>query len=153
MIYYSFIYIALSCLILSKLSINVIKLRRQNKVSFGDDGDRTLMRRIRAQANFIEYTPIFLLSLIGIEWLAVENIPYYFLYINIVGSLFIIRRILHALSLYEKKIMHRKTGMIITFVSLQLNGILLLVLVFYKIFFVWKKEFYFVFMVQKVMKE
>ena len=136
MIYYSFIYIALSCLILSKLSINVIKLRRQNKVSFGDDGDRTLMRRIRAQANFIEYTPIFLLSLIGIEWLAVENIPYYFLYINIVGSLFIIGRILHALSLYDKKIMHRKTGMIITFVSLQLNGILLLVLVFYKIFFV-----------------
>ena len=136
MIYYSFIYIALSCLILSKLSINVIKLRRQNKVSFGDDGDRTLMRRIRAQANFIEYTPIFLLSLIGIEWLALENIPYYFLYINIVGSLFIIGRILHALSLYEKKIMHRKTGMIITFVSLQLNGILLLVLVFYKIFFV-----------------
>ena len=136
MIYYSFIYIALSCLILSKLSINVIKLRRQNKVSFGDDGDRTLMRRIRAQANFIEYTPIFLLSLIGIEWLAVENIPYYFLYINIVVSLFIIGRILHALSLYEKKIMHRKTGMIITFISLQLNGILLLVLVFYKIFFV-----------------
>ena len=136
MIYYSFIYIALSCLILSKLSINVIKLRRQNKVSFGDDGDRTLMRRIRAQANFIEYTPIFLLSLIGIEWLAVENIPYYFLYINIAGSLFIIGRILHALSLYEKKVMHRKTGMIITFVSLQLNGILLLVLVFYKIFFV-----------------
>ena len=136
MIYYSFIYIALSCLILSKLSINVIKLRRQSKVSFGDDGDRTLMRRIRVQANFIEYTPIFLLSLIGIEWLAVENIPYYFLYINIVGSLFIIGRILHALSLYEKKIMHRKTGMIITFVSLQLNGILLLVLVFYKIFFV-----------------
>ena len=136
MIYYSFIYIALSCLILSKLSINVIKLRRQNKVSFGDDGGRILMRRIRAQANFIEYTPIFLLSLIGIEWLAVENIPYYFLYINIVGSLFIIGRILHALSLYEKKIMHRKTGMIITFVSLQLNGILLLVLVFYKIFFV-----------------
>ena len=136
MIYYSFIYIALSCLILSKLSINVIKLRRQNKVSFGDDGDRTLMRRIRAQANFIEYTPIFLLSLIGIEWLAVKNIPYYFLYINIVGSLFIIGRILHALSLYEKKIMHRKTGMIITFVSLQLNGILLLVLFFYKIFFV-----------------
>jgi len=136
MIYYSFIYIALSCLILSKLSMNVIKLRRRSKVSFGDDGDRALMRRIRAQANFIEYTPIFLLSLIGIEWLAFENIPYYFLYINIVGLLFIIGRILHALSLYEKKIMHRKTGMIITFVSLRLNGLLLLLLVFYKIFFV-----------------
>ena len=135
MIYYSFIYVALSCLILSKLSINVIKLRRQGKISFGDDGDRTLMRRIRAQGNFIEYTPIFLLSLIAIEWLAIENIPYYFLYINIVGSLFIIGRILHALSLYEKKIMHRKTGMIITFVTLRFNGLILLILIFYKIFF------------------
>ncbi len=135
MIYYSFIYVALSCLILSKLSMNVIKLRRQGKISFGDDGDRVLMRRIRAQGNFIEYTPIFLLSLIAIEWLAIENIPYYFLYINIVGSLFIIGRILHALSLYEKKIMHRKTGMIITFVTLRFNGLILLILIFYKIFF------------------
>jgi len=135
MIYYSFIYVALSCLILSKLSMNVIKLRRQGKISFGDDGDRVLMRRIRAQGNFIEYTPIFLLSLIAIEWLAIENIPYYFLYINIVGSLFIIGRILHALSLYEKKIMYRKTGMIITFVTLRFNGLILLILIFYKIFF------------------
>ena len=135
MIYYSFIYIALSCLILSKLSINVIKLRRQSKVSLGDDGDRTLMRRIRAQGNFIEYTPIFLLSLIAIEWLSIQNIPYYFLYINIVGSLFIVGRILHALSLYEKKIMHRKTGMIITFFALRFNGLTLLMLIFYTIFF------------------
>ena len=135
MIYYSFIYVALSCLILSKLSINVIKLRRQGKISFGDDGDRTLMRRIRAQGNFIEYTPIFLLSLIAIEWLSIQNIPYYFLYINIVGSLFIVGRILHALSLYEKKIMHRKTGMIITFFALKFNGLILLMLIFYTIFF------------------
>jgi hypothetical protein len=135
MIYYSFIYVALSCLILSKLSINVIKLRRQGKISFGDDGDRTLMRRIRAQGNFIEYTPIFLLSLIAIEWLSIENIPYYFLYINIVGAVFIVGRILHAISLYEKKIMHRKTGMIITFFALKFNGLILLMLIFYTIFF------------------
>ena len=135
MIYYSFIYVALSCLILSKLSKNVIKLRRQGKISFGDDGDRTLMRRIRAQGNFIEYTPIFLLSLIAIEWLSIENIPYYFLYINIVGALFIVGRILHAISLYEKKIMHRKTGMIITFFALKFNGLILLMLIFYTIFF------------------
>ena len=115
--------------------MNVIKLRSQGKISFGDDGDTVLMRRIRAQGNFIEYTPIFILSLIAIEWLAIENIPYYFLYINIVGSLFIIGRILHALSLYEKKIMHRKTGMIITFVTLRFNGLILLILIFYKIFF------------------
>ena len=135
MIYYSFIYVGLSCLILSKLSINVIKLRRQGKISFGDDGDRTLMRRIRAQGNFIEYTPIFLLSLIAIEWLSIENIPYYFLYINIVGAVFIVGRILHAISLYEKKIMHRKTGMIITFFALKFNGLILLMLIFYTIFF------------------
>ena len=67
MFYHSFIYVALSAFILIKLSINVILERRKNKVSFGDDGNRALMRRIRAQGNFIEYTPIFLISLIGIE--------------------------------------------------------------------------------------
>ena len=48
---------------------------------------------------------------------------------------FVIDSILHVLSLYEKKIMHRKTGMIITFVTLRFNGLILLILIFYKIFF------------------
>ena len=68
MLYHSFIYVALGIIILHRLSLNIIIERRKNKVSFGDDGNRTLMRRIRAQGNFIEYTPIFLISLITLEW-------------------------------------------------------------------------------------
>ena len=55
MLYHSFIYVALSAFILYRISINVIVERRKNKVSLGDDGNRALMRRIRAQGNFIEY--------------------------------------------------------------------------------------------------
>ena len=91
MLYHSFIYVALSAFVLYKISINVISERRKNKISFGDDGNRTLMRRIRAQGNFIEYTPIFLISLIGIEWIGYEkNIPYYLIYVHFFGIIFIL---------------------------------------------------------------
>lgn len=133
MLYHSFIYVALSTFILTKLSINVILERRKNKVSFGDDGNRLLMRKIRAQGNFIEYTPIFLISLIGIEWLGYDkNIPYYLIYVNTIGIIFILGRIFHTLSLYQKKISFRKIGMRITFYSLQANGLILFFLVIYQ---------------------
>ena len=132
MLYHSFIYVALSAFILYKISINVILERRKNKVSFGDDGNRTLIRRIRAQGNFIEYTPIFLISLIGIEWIGYEkNIPYYLIYVHILGIIFILGRIFHAISLYQKKISFRRIGMRITFYSLITNGLELIFLVIY----------------------
>ena len=132
MLYHSFIYVALSAFILYKISINVILGRRKNKVSFGDDGNRTLMRRIRAQGNFIEYTPIFLISLIGIEWIGNDkNIPYYLVYVHSLGMIFILGRIFHIISLYQKKILFRQTGMRITFYSLIANGLILIFLVIY----------------------
>ena len=132
MFYHSFIYVSLSAFILTNLSINVILERRKNKVSFGDDGNRALMRRIRAQGNFIEYTPIFLISLIGIEWIGYDkNIPYYLIYVHSLGMIFIVGRILHTISLYQKKISFRKIGMRITFYSLIANGLILIFLVIY----------------------
>ena len=132
MLFYSFIYVALSAWILVKLSINVIIKRRKNKVSFGDDGNRVLLRRIRAQGNFIEYTPIFLISLIGIEWLGYEkNIPYYLIYVHSLGMIFILGRIFHTISLYQKKISFRRIGMRITFYSLRMNSLALIFLVIY----------------------
>ena len=132
MLYHSFIYVALSAFVLYKISINVISERRKNKISFGDDGNRTLMRRIRAQGNFIEYTPIFLISLIGIEWIGYDkNISYYLIYIHSLGMIFILGRIFHAISLYQKKISFRRIGMRITFYSLIANGLILIFLVIY----------------------
>jgi len=132
MLYHSFIYVALGIIILHRLSLNIIIERRKNKVSFGDDGNRTLMRRIRAQGNFIEYTPIFLISLIGIEWIGyAKNISYYLIYVHSLGIIFILGRIFHTISLYQKKILFRKIGMRITFYSLWGNGLVLIFLVIY----------------------
>tara|TARA_B100001013_G_C24485386_1_gene392951 strand:- start:238 stop:636 length:399 start_codon:yes stop_codon:yes gene_type:complete len=130
--YHSFIYVALGIIILHRLSLNIIIERRKNKVSFGDDGNRTLMRRIRAQGNFVEYTPIFLISLIGIEWIGyAKNISYYLIYVHSLGIIFILGRIFHTISLYQKKILFRKIGMRITFYSLWGNGLVLIFLVIY----------------------
>jgi hypothetical protein len=132
MLYHSFIYVALGIIILHRLSLNIIIERRKNKVSFGDDGNRTLMRRIRAQGNFIEYTPIFLISLIGIEWIGyAKNISYYLIYVHSLGIIFVLGRIFHTISLYQKKILFRKIGMRITFYSLWGNGLVLIFLVIY----------------------
>ncbi|WP_371170670.1 MAPEG family protein [Aliiroseovarius sp. 2305UL8-7] len=47
------------------LSWLVIQLRRMIGASIGDEGDTTLSRRIRAQANLTEYAPLFVI-LIGL---------------------------------------------------------------------------------------
>ena len=64
MLFHSFIYVAISLFILRRISINVIGYRRKYKASLGDKGHEDLQRRIRAQANFTEFIPLFLISLI-----------------------------------------------------------------------------------------
>ncbi|OYY64776.1 MAPEG family protein [Sphingomonas sp. 28-62-11] len=49
------------------LAMRVGNVRRAAKVSIGDGGDMTLIARMRAQANFIEYTPIVLVLIGAIE--------------------------------------------------------------------------------------
>jgi uncharacterized protein len=76
------------------LGIRCGKLRASEKVMHGDGGSAPLMRRMRAHANFIEYTPIVLILIAVIEmtgkggqWLA------------IVGALYMLGRVLHALGM------------------------------------------------------
>jgi uncharacterized protein len=45
----------------------IAQLRKQFKVSVGDGGHEPLLRRMRAQANFIENAPFFLILLAGLE--------------------------------------------------------------------------------------
>ncbi len=51
------------------LGLRVSQLRLRHKVSVGDAGDDRVMSRMRAHANFVEYTPFFLI-LIGLIELA-----------------------------------------------------------------------------------
>ena len=49
------------------LGTRVSRLRLRHKVSVGDAGNETIVNRMRAQANFVEYTPFFLVLLAAIE--------------------------------------------------------------------------------------
>ena len=51
------------------LSARVSRLRMRDKVSIGDGGNLTIVTRMRAHANFVEYAPLFLI-LLGLVELA-----------------------------------------------------------------------------------
>ena len=73
------------------LVVRVSQLRLTKGVLHGDGGNPLLLQRIRAHANFIEHTPLFLIILAAIEmtgrggtWLAVT------------GAVFMLARVAHA---------------------------------------------------------
>ena len=72
------------------LARRVGQMRMAHKISIGDGGNEALTARMRAQANFIEYTP-FVLILIGLIELADGSR----LWLWIVGVLYILARIAH----------------------------------------------------------
>ena len=61
----------LIALVFLVLSARVIFYRRENNLSLGDYGDKSLLKRMRAHANCAEYAPIGLVLLAVIELFAV----------------------------------------------------------------------------------
>ena len=72
------------------LAGRVGQLRIRDKVSIGDGGNAAVTARMRAHANFAEYTPIFLI-LLGLIELALGSETWLW----IVGILFILGRLMH----------------------------------------------------------
>lgn len=117
-----------SCLIiwLLVLSVMVIKSRGSAKVSLGDGDDVTLQRRIRAQANLIEYAPLFVI-LIAILELQNGNI----VILSVLAIMFLLGRLAHgyALAFTPKNAALRSGGMGLTFLALALAALYGLVMV------------------------
>lgn len=76
------------------LAMRVGNVRRAAKVSIGDGGDMALIARMRAQANFIEYTPI-VLVLIG----AIELSQGTSIWLWVVAALYLLGRVGHGLGM------------------------------------------------------
>jgi uncharacterized membrane protein YecN with MAPEG domain len=81
------------------LIIRIGQLRARTKIFHGDGGNEPLMRRMRAQANFVENVPLVLILIAAIEltgkggtWLAV------------VGSVFMLGRVLHPIGMDSPKL-------------------------------------------------
>jgi uncharacterized protein len=76
------------------LSIRIGAIRTKEKISIGDGGHEPLIRRMRAQANFLENTP-FVLILFAVIELATG----FQTWLWIVGAAYIVGRIAHALGM------------------------------------------------------
>src|SRR5436305_106738 len=73
------------------LGFRVGQMRQAHGVSLGDGGAQPLLARMRAQANFVEYTP-FLLILLGLIELATGSATWLWA----VGAVYILARLCHA---------------------------------------------------------
>ena len=114
-------YAALATLMIVALARNVISLRRQHKVALGDGGHQDLLAAIRAHANAVEYLPIGLLLLLLLE---LSQGPAWL--IHLLGSLFIIGRLIHANGVSKAIITRRIIGMQFTIWLLIIMAVLYL---------------------------
>ncbi|TMJ15844.1 MAG: MAPEG family protein [Alphaproteobacteria bacterium] len=94
------------------LARRVGQVRMAHKVSVGDGGNEALTRRMRAQANFVEYTPFFLI-LLGLIELAKGSA----LWLWIVGAVYILARICHLFGMDDRGRL-RMIGIIVTLLIL-----------------------------------
>lgn len=107
------------------LARRVGQMRLTHKVSIGDGGNEALIARMRAQANFIEYTP-FVLILIGLIELAEGSR----LWLWIVGVVYILARIAHGFGMDRPRpdpLRLRMVGIVVT--ALILLGLALYAIV------------------------
>jgi uncharacterized membrane protein YecN with MAPEG domain len=90
-------YLGLLALIYAALALEVARLRRGNRVLFGDGENFRLRSAIRAHANFIEYVPIIALLVAMLEMSGTSVIRMHLL----MGAL-LLARLLHPLGMYSK---------------------------------------------------
>ncbi|ESP95031.1 MULTISPECIES: MAPEG family protein [Pseudoalteromonas] len=110
---FSGLFAAICTLFYIKLSLDVIKLRKGHQVGLGDAGHKDLQARIRAHANFIEYTPLAVILIFILEYQLISEailLPF--------AALFLAGRVLHAQALAKANIKMRVVGMGCTFLSL-----------------------------------
>ncbi|CAN5374651.1 hypothetical protein BH10PSE12_BH10PSE12_30560 [soil metagenome] len=96
------------------LAMRVGRTRTANKILHGDGGCDPLIKRMRAQANFVEYTP-FVLILFGLVELAIG--PQTWLWL--LALIYIVARIAHAFGM-DADVPHkgRMIGIMVTFLTM-----------------------------------
>ncbi len=85
------IYAGLIALLFIYLSLRIITVRRGQKISLGDGGDKDMARRIRVQGNCAEYAPIALILLAMVEQ---QGAPVWL--VHLLGLILLLGRVMHA---------------------------------------------------------
>jgi uncharacterized protein len=108
------------------LTFRVINVRRSQKISLGDGGDKAMTRRIRVHANFVETVPFALILLASAESLKAPVLALY-----AAGALLIAGRLMHAYGTSQSPdvLPLRGLGMVCTLTSMivaaTLGGLML----------------------------
>lgn len=105
------LYAALFAVILLPITIRVGLRRIATETWFLDGGDEILLKRIRSQANFLEYVPfaLFLMALVEIGGASAT-------YLHAIGGILLISRVMHYITLNTNPIaMTRPISMAGTF--------------------------------------
>ena len=90
-------YLGLLALIYAVLALQVARLRRGNRVLFGDGENFRLRSAIRAHANFIEYVPIIALLVAMLEMSGSSAI-----WVHVLMGALLVARLLHPLGMVSK---------------------------------------------------
>ena len=118
------VYAALLTLLFLALSARVITYRRSRQLGLGDEGDRDLLRRMRAQANCAEYAPlgVVLLALVELQGTAVWGV-------HALGGMLTVGRLAHGWGFSRRPMIMplRVGGMALTLTMLALSALVLLV--------------------------
>jgi uncharacterized membrane protein YecN with MAPEG domain len=88
-------YLGILALLYAALGMQVSRLRRGNRVLFGDGENVKLRSAIRAHANFAEYVPIIVLMVAMLE---VSGMPAS--RVHLLMALLLVARLLHPLGMY-----------------------------------------------------
>ena len=114
------VFASILALMFIKLSFNVIRFRRKNKVSLGAGGVDELERAMRAHGNFAEYVPLGLFRMSALE---LNGAP--LALVALLGGLLVIGRYFHDKSINEPppEFTNRVRGMKLTFAALGLSAV------------------------------
>jgi uncharacterized protein len=94
------------------LAVRIGRIRTTEKISIGDGGNELLVRRMRAQANFVEFTPFVLILIVLLEMATGTSLVLWG-----VMAIYMIGRILHALGM-DGKLNTRPVAIAITMLVL-----------------------------------
>jgi uncharacterized membrane protein YecN with MAPEG domain len=107
------------------LGSRIVRSRRDNGVKLGDGGNEAVLRRMRAQANFVENAPFFLILLGGIELSGGNRVA-----LGAIATAFILARIAHPIGMEGPRFrLCRMLGMMVTVLALMALAVWALVCV------------------------
>jgi uncharacterized membrane protein YecN with MAPEG domain len=105
------------------LGMRIGQVRHGLKVSVGDGGDERLVRRMRAQANFIEQAPLTVILFGLIEAVGGARLPWGGAWLAPLAALFILGRVAHGFGMDGSFKAGRPIGMLTSYLTQIVLGV------------------------------